>query len=303
MAHHVYDYVVTEEDKAFLAANFKESIEKWNKNPYYPPDLRGNSHQMVINSDGEKYYPHAQCVGGIDYTHVKEGLKFTGGYYRPNTNLVKDKEKELYNTFLDWCLSAGPGSAVFVENSAEEMHANGGYLTFHGEMPGNVIGMAMISTRMYNGANRLRDWAKYIEAGVSPWVALWLCHSAVREGKKGFKQGASRGCDNITFATSIPLAAYNKGIINNPSPYFSQYAKMAFNGSLHMWGGSEGTQLSGYKFETTSKVPSNNIFLMDSSTNNVIYGLTEKNVGILNHGLCPRVKAKQDKWLKKGLLK
>ena len=303
MAHHVYDYTVTEEDKTFLADNFEESIKNWNKHRNHPPDLRGNSHQMVIDSDGGKYYPHTQCVGGVDYTHVKGGLKFTGGYYRPNYNLVKDSERKLYYTFLDWVVSAGPGSAVFVENSIEESHANGGYLTFHGEMPGNVIGMAMISTRMYNGAHRLRDWANYIKAGVSPWVALWLCHSAVAEGKKGFKQGASRGCDNITFATCIPLAAYNSGLIKHPSQHFSEYAKMAFNGSLYMWGKDDGPQLSGYKFETTSKVHSNNIFLMETSTNNVIYGLTEKNVGILNHGLCPRVKAKQDEWLKKGLLK
>ncbi len=318
---HVYDYTPEPETKKFLEENREDAAKEWVGLFNYPPTLTRNSHQMVM-SNRENYFPHSGCVGGIDYsprTLSEPVEKFMGGLFAPsvkNTTFFKnEKVLRQYNVYLDWALSAGPQSSIFLENSYDETieGRDFSYLTFHGDAPGNVVGMAIISLRLWNGSHRLSGWHSLVNIGIDPWIALYLCHSLNIIEDEGdrllVKEGLNRADGHSTFASVTDFNGYKSGVINKPNKYFSRHAKASYNGSFKIWDRAEEKYefsceklcSEGILYPTVEAVVKDT-FIFSAYDTSKVFTLDRNSVVELNKGLDNRVKRKSSEWLEKGLV-
>lgn len=322
---HIYDLKPSKDTETY--AKLVEAGEKW-KEPVgdsepYPRRLYHNSHQIVLHRDGTIYRPHDSCVGGVDY-----GSGFIGGVFAPSIRRAEfknnDKNMKMYEAFLDWQLSCGPASSAFFESSIEEVKANDWNMHFHGDIHRNVLGMAIISVRMWIGfvsIKMLHDWWTLVsEHGVHPWPALYLVHVSKMMGG-GRIQESYRGLDSHhTFSQNTNFPAYKRGIVQQfRMQKFTSLAKISYCGTHNVWyhrdnydgdedydekWGLQELGLKPCKSEDEEKPKTNNLFLIMQGLSgddvpDIQYPLSEENVAKINEGIDDRIIEATKPWFEK----
>ena len=240
MAKHIFDWTPTTEQEEFLRSNSADTARRWDDR-YIDED--DNSNQCVIGkyrNTGAVFHkwPHSDCVGGISY--YSSDKQHCGGLFSPSRRRLPPSELPAYSLYLDWVLSAGMSSSVFLTTDDAPPVVSSDFdddipkFLFHMHAPGNVVGAAIIVLRMWQDSFRLGRWISFMKAGVHPWPALYLAHNTIMHGDAIYQH--SHWCDHSTLSWKTSFNDYKAGIIHKPSSMADgDECKLSYNGSYLIW--------------------------------------------------------------------